>query len=265
MQQRKRHVSTIVISDVHIGSSHAKIGELTTFLRETKCDKLILNGDILDGWKLQRNPLGRWRTSYTRLIKTIMKKMSRDNTEVIYVRGNHDDFLDKIIPLQFSTMRFVKEYVHETHGKRYYVAHGDIFDHISTHMIWLAKLGDMGYSILLWLNNLINRRRQRAGKPYYSFSQSIKNRVKSAVSYISDFEKELSQLAAERKFDGVICGHIHHPANTYYGNVHYLNSGDWVESLSALIEHENGEWEIYRFEQKLEENDNELESWGNLK
>ena len=248
-------VSTVILSDVHIGSEHSKVKELTSFLKNIDCDKLILNGDILDGWKLQRNPFGRWKRSYTELIKVIMKMMEKHGTKVIYVRGNHDDFLDKILPLSLPSVSLVKDYVHISHGKRYYVTHGDVFDNISTHLVWLAKLGDYGYSALLWINRILNNYRRKQGKPYYSFSQSVKHKVKSAVSYISDFEKELTALAAARHFDGIICGHIHQPANTWYGNIHYLNSGDWVESLSALIEHVDGTWEIFHFDECLFENE----------
>ena len=238
--------ATVILSDVHLGSEHSKVEELTNFLKSVNCGKLILNGDIIDGWKLQRNPFGRWKQSYTNLIKVIMKMMENYGTEVIYVRGNHDDFLDKLTPLTLSNVSVVKDYIHVSCGRRYYVTHGDIFDHITTHMIWLAKLGDYGYAFLLWVNRILNRRKR--GKPYYSFSQSIKHRVKSAVSYISDFEKELSSIAESRHFDGIICGHIHQPADRYYGNIHYLNSGDWVESLSALLEYPDGRWEIYSYE-----------------
>lgn len=248
-------VSTVVISDVHLGSEHSKVDELTRFLKSVDCDKLILNGDIIDGWKLQKNPFGRWKKSYTDLIKVIMKMMENHRTQVIYVRGNHDDFLDKLVPLMLPNISIVSDHTHISNGKRYYVTHGDIFDTITSHMIWLAKLGDYGYSFLLWLNKILNNYRRRHGKPYYSFSQSIKHKVKSAVSYISDFEKELVRIAANRHFDGIICGHIHQPADIWYDKVHYLNSGDWVESLSALIEHPDGRWEVYDYnkDEKMQE------------
>ena len=245
-------VATVVISDVHLGSEHSKVEELTAFLKSVDCGKLILNGDIIDGWKLQRNPFGRWKRSYTDLVKVVMKMMENHGTEVIYVRGNHDDFLDKIVPLELLNIHVVSDYVHVSGDKRYYVTHGDIFDHITTDMRWLAKLGDYGYTFLLWLNKLINDRRRRSGKPYYSFSQEMKHRVKSSVSYISDFEEKLSKLAETRHFDGVICGHIHQYADLYYGAIHYLNSGDWVESMSALLEDEQGNWQVYRYGEKEE-------------
>lgn len=251
-------VSTIVISDVHLGSGHSKVEELTRFLKSVDCDKLILNGDIIDGWKLQRNPFEKWKKSYTDLIKVIMKMMENHHTQVIYVRGNHDDFLDKLVPFVLPNISIVSDYIHISHGKRYYVAHGDIFDTVTSHMIWLAKLGDYGYTFLLWLNKVLNKRRRQSGKPYYSFSQKIKHKVKSAVSYISDFEKELSKIAATRHFDGIICGHIHQPANCWYDKIHYLNSGDWVESLSALIEYSDGKWEVYEYQKDMNMLEKEL-------
>ncbi len=254
MTQRLK-LATVIISDVHLGSEHSKVEELTTFLKGVDCDKLILNGDIIDGWKLQRNPFGKWKQSYTDLIKVIMKMMENHGTEVIYVRGNHDDFLDQLVPLNILNIRIVSDYIHNSNGRRYYVTHGDIFDHITTNMRWLAKLGDYGYTFLLWLNKLLNDRRRKKGKPYYSFSQSIKHRVKSAVSYVSDFEKALASLAERRHFDGIICGHIHQYADVYYGKVHYLNSGDWVESLSALMEYPDGHWEIYEYSQEEKQRD----------
>ena len=241
---------TVIISVVHLVSEHSKVEELTTFLKGVDCDKLILNGDIIDGWILQRNPFGKWKQSYTDLIKVIMKMMENHGTEVIYVRGNHDDFLDQLVPLNILNIRIVSDYIHNSNGRRYYVIHGDIFDHITTNMRWLAKLGEYGYTFLLWLNKLLNDRRRKKGKPYYSFSQSIKHRVKSAVSYVSDFEQALASLAERRHFDGIICGHIHQYADVYYGKVHYLNSGDWVESLSALMEYPDGHWEIYEYSQE---------------
>lgn len=241
--------STVVISDIHLGTSNSKVMEVTDFLKSINCRRLILNGDIIDGWALNRGLSGKWQSKHTAFFKVIMKMMEKQGTEVIYVRGNHDDFLDSLAPMTFYNIKIVKDYIHKTHGKTYYVTHGDIFDTVTTHMKWLSQLGDMGYTFLLWLNRVYNNYRAHCGLSYYSLSQAIKQKVKSAVSYISDFEKELVKFASARKCDGVICGHIHHPANTYYGDIHYLNSGDWVESLSALTEDENGNWNIVRYDE----------------
>ena len=170
--------------------------------------------------------------------------MEKHKTGVIYVRGNHDDFLDNILPFVFGKIHLVKDYTYISKGRKYLILHGDIFDSITTNLRWLAKLGDVGYTFLLWLNKVYNVYRIRRGLPYYSLSQVIKQKVKSAVSYISDYEKELVKLARSKGCDGVICGHIHHPAMTQYGDVLYLNSGDWVESLTALVENYDGDWKI---------------------
>ena len=170
--------------------------------------------------------------------------MEHKNTQVVYVRGNHDDFLDGLAPLNFYNISIVRDYEIESAGRRYFVTHGDIFDRVTTQMKWLALLGDMGYTFLLSFNSLYNRWRAHRGKPYYSLSQQVKQKVKSAVNYISDFEHTLAEFARARKYDGIICGHIHHPDNTHYEDIHYLNSGDWVETMSALAEDENGNWSV---------------------
>lgn len=150
-------------------------------------------------------------------------------------------------------------YMLESNGKHYFVTHGDVFDKVTTQMKWLAKLGDIGYTLLLWLNSQYNRWRIKQGKPYYSLSQEIKQKVKSAVSYISDFEKVLAEFARKRQCDGVICGHIHHPENKMIGGIHYLNSGDWVETLSALTEDENGNWNILYYTPDMADENGEME------
>jgi UDP-2,3-diacylglucosamine pyrophosphatase LpxH len=239
----QKFYSTIVISDVHLGTEHSKTGELANFLRTVNCNTLIMNGDIIDGWSLKKG--GKWKKEHTDLIKIIMKMMENHNTKVIYVRGNHDDFIDHIAPFTFNNVEIVKEYIHQKKGKRYLVVHGDVFDNVTSKMVWLAKLGDIGYTMLLWVNRIYNIYRAKKGLEYFSLSQSIKQKVKSAVSYISDYEKELVALARARKTDGIICGHIHQPADRMIDGIHYLNSGDWVETMSALLEHEDGTWEVY--------------------
>lgn len=250
---------TVVLSDIHLGSSYSKTIEVTDFLSSIDCDRLILNGDIIDGWHLQKDGLGKWKPRHTQFFKVIMKMMENRNTEVIYVRGNHDDFLDNLVPSTFYNIKIVKDYIYKNHGRRYFVTHGDVFDTITTRMKWLAKLGDLGYTSLLWLNKMYNAYRFRCGKPYYSLSQTIKQKVKSAVSYISDFENELVELARTKKCNGIICGHIHHPANTFYEDIHYLNSGDWVESLSALTEDLDGNWNIVYYKDGLENENKKYE------
>lgn len=235
---------TIVLSDIHLGTAYSKVDQVSDFLSGVNCDRLILNGDIIDGWHLQKSGVKKWKPEHTRFFKILMKMMENCGTEVIYVRGNHDDFLDHLAPMRFGGIQIVHSYVLESGGKRYFVTHGDVFDKITSGMKWLAKLGDVGYTVLLRLNSLYNRYRTRRGKPYYSLSQVVKQKVKRAVSYISDFESVLADFARDRGCDGVICGHIHHPENRMIDGIHYLNSGDWVETLSALTENAEGSWEV---------------------
>ena len=238
------HYRNVVISDVHLGTIHSKVAQVCNFLDNISCERLILNGDIIDGWHLQKSGIRKWKSEHTLFFKTIMKMMERNGSEIVYIRGNHDDFLDNLLPLQFTNIRIVRNYILESGGKRYFVTHGDIFDKITTDMRWLSKLGDIGYTLLLRLNSLYNRYRIKRGKPYYSLSQTIKHRVKSAVNYISDFEKVLVSFARQQQCEGVICGHIHHPDNRMIDNIHYLNSGDWVETMSALTEDPDGNWSV---------------------
>ena len=247
----KQHYRTIVISDVHLGSSGAKAKEVVKFLKHTTCSTLILNGDIIDGWQLKKS--GTWKKKDTRFFKLIMKMMARKEMKVIYLRGNHDDFLDEILPFRIANFQLRRDYILKSGDKQYYITHGDVFDSITTNLKWLAKLGDVGYTFLLWLNKFYNARRERKGLPYYSLSQLIKSKVKTAVSYISSFENELSAMAEVKNCQGIITGHIHQPANKMIGNIHYLNSGDWVETLSALVENDNGEWQIVYYHEWIKQ------------
>jgi UDP-2,3-diacylglucosamine pyrophosphatase LpxH len=241
----KTEYKTIVISDVHLGIKDSKAKELVRFLKAHQCEKLILNGDIIDGWQLKKS--GTWKKKHTKFFRIVLKAMEKQKMKVIYLRGNHDDFLEQIMPFEIGNFSIVNDYIHESFGKRYYVIHGDVFDTITTRMPWLSKLGDVSYTFLLWMNRNYNRYREKRGLPYYSLSQVIKNKVKSAVSYISDYEQQLSDVAARKKCDGIICGHIHQPANKMIGDVHYLNSGDWVESLTALAETMDGTWKVIEY------------------
>lgn len=241
---------TIVISDLHLGSSGAKAKEVNEFLKVNSCERLILNGDIIDGWQLKKG--GTWKKKHTGFFRAVLKMMDKHDTEVIYLRGNHDDFLDQIIPFkigkQFSIRR---DYILNSFGKKYLVIHGDIFDSITSQMKWLAYLGDVGYTFLLWLNKWYNQYRTWRGKPYFSLSQTIKQKVKLAVNFISDFEEKLAELAVAKDANGIICGHIHKAEIKQIGSIQYMNSGDWVESMSALVETHQGEWKLVYYEQNL--------------
>ncbi len=238
----KQHFRTIVLSDIHLGIRNSHVREAVRFLKEHSCDTLILNGDIIDGWQLRKS--GKWKKRHTSFFRLLMKWLSATDTKVIYLRGNHDDFLDEVLPIQLGNFTLDRTYIHESFGKRYFVVHGDIFDTVTTKLKWIAKLGDSGYTFLLWMNRHYNRFRRRRGLPYYSLSQIVKHKVKKAVSFMSDYESELCAVASAERCDGVICGHIHQPANKYIDGIHYLNSGDWVETLSALVETTEGEWKI---------------------
>jgi UDP-2,3-diacylglucosamine pyrophosphatase LpxH len=251
---KRKHFKTIVLSDIHLGTQNSKAKEVVRFLKSNTCDKLILNGDIIDGWQLRKG--GKWKKKHTRFFRIILKMIEKKETEVIYIRGNHDDFLDHILPFDFAGISIKKDYIHYSRDKKYLVLHGDIFDAITTHLRWLAKLGDIGYTLLLWINKIYNRYRAKRGLPYFSLSQAIKQKVKGAVSYISDYENELVKLARLKGCQGVICGHIHHPAINQYDDILYLNSGDWVESLSALVEDYEGNWEIINYSALIAEENN---------
>lgn len=243
-----KHHRTIVLSDIHLGSKWSKAKEVTRFLKENTCDTLILNGDIIDGWSLMRGNKSKWKKRHTKFIKLVLDR--QHDTKIVYLRGNHDDFLNRILPMKFQNIEIVNEYILESGDKHYYVTHGDSFDSVTSGFRWMSKIGDIGYSLLLWLNRYYNKRRLKKGLPYYSLSKTIKNRVKMSVSYISDFEKHIVDIAKRKQCDGIICGHIHHPEIRYYGDIHYLNSGDWVESLTALTEDYEGNWEIVYYNQE---------------
>jgi len=228
--KRFLRVRTVVISDVHLGTHDSKAAEVSHFLRHVRCEKLILNGDIIDGWQLTRRG-GRWTHAHTRVIRTILKMLEKRRTEIIYLRGNHDDILGSFLPLEFEGLRVVEDYVHEGVNGRYLVLHGDVFDTVTNKIAWLSHLGDWGYNMLLRINRGYNRWRAWRGQEYWSLSQAIKARIKSAVNYISKFETRVAEFARERGCQGVMCGHIHTPADRMIDGVHYLNSGDWVESL----------------------------------
>lgn len=245
MEKRRLHVRTAIISDVHLGTPDCKAAEVNHFLRNIRCDKLILNGDIVDGWQLRRG--GRWTKAHTRFVRLVLKMLEKRDTEIVYLRGNHDDALAQFLPLAFENLSIVEDHIHEGVNGRYFVLHGDVFDTVTRNFVFLSHLGDWGYNALLRMNRAYNAFRAWRGKEYWSLSRAIKARVKSAVSHISKFEDHIAELAAKHECSGVICGHIHTPADKYIGGVHYLNSGDWVESLTAIVEHHDGRFELLDF------------------
>ncbi|HEU5079639.1 MAG TPA: UDP-2,3-diacylglucosamine diphosphatase [Opitutaceae bacterium] len=245
MDLKPLRLKTVIISDVHLGIVDCKIREVNHFLKYTRCERLILNGDILDGWRLKRT--GYWPKSHMRFVRLVLKKLEKKDTDVIYLRGNHDDVLAKFLPLEFDNLRIVEDFIHETPRGKYLVLHGDVFDTVTKNFVFLAYIGDWGYRALMRLNRLYNKLRAWQGKEYYSLSKAVKARVKSAVSHVSNFETHIAQLARSRGCNGVMCGHIHTAADKMLGEIHYLNSGDWVESLTAIVEHLDGRMELIDF------------------
>jgi hypothetical protein len=262
MDKRTLKVRTVIISDVHLGTHDCKAREVNHFLKYTRCEKLILNGDIIDGWRLKQATF--WPKSHSRFIRLVLKKLEKRGTQVIYLRGNHDDILSKFIPVTFENLEIAEDHIHEgANGRRYLVLHGDVFDTVTKNFVFLAYAGDWGYRVLMRINRLYNNYRAWRGKEYYSISKAVKARVKQAVSHVSHFEEHISDLAKSRECTGVMCGHIHTAADRMMGDVHYLNSGDWVESLTAIVEHFDGRMELidfadFRKEYPLEDESSEM-------
>jgi len=242
---KKLRARTVILSDIHLGTADSKVAEVNHFLRHVRCEKLILNGDIIDGWQLKRN--GQWTKAHTHFIRIVLKMLEKRDTKIVYLRGNHDDILSKFLPLEFENLQIVDEYVHEGPKGRYLVLHGDVFDTVTKNLVFLAHLGDWGYHALLAINRAYNVWRRWRGLEYWSLSRAIKARVKSAVSHVSNFEEHIAELARARGCVGVMCGHIHTPADKMLGDIHYLNSGDWIESLTAVIEHWDGSYELLEY------------------
>ncbi|MEP2776749.1 MAG: glycosyltransferase [Luteolibacter sp.] len=243
----KTSFRTVFLSDIHLGTADSKAAEVVDFLKHICCEKLVLNGDIIDGWALKRG--SKWLPRHSRVVRKILKMSEKNKTEVVYLRGNHDDILGRFLPLAFGNIRFLKEHIHiSADQRRYLVVHGDGFDSVSTNHRWLASLGAVGYDTLLTVNRHYNRWRAWRGKEYFSLSKRVKAKVKSAVSFIDKYEELLQQLAVHKGCDGIICGHIHTPEDKQVGAIRYLNSGDWVESLTAIVEHHDGRMELISYE-----------------
>ncbi len=242
IQTGKKNVArfrTIWISDLHLGTSGCQASKLLEFLRATESETLYLVGDIIDGWQLKRRWY--WDQTHNNVVQTVLKK-AKKGTNVIFVPGNHDEAIRQFIDLDFGGIKVRDELVHTTaDGKRMLVLHGDRFDGVIACAKWLAYLGDSLYTVILKFNQIYNNWRARVGLPYWSLSQYLKLKVKNAVSYITRFEDALADEARRKGLDGVICGHIHKPEIRDIGGIMYCNDGDWVESLSALVEDAAGE------------------------
>ncbi|MBN2347962.1 MAG: UDP-2,3-diacylglucosamine diphosphatase [Bacteroidales bacterium] len=243
MTSKKRRVEVVVISDVHLGTHGCHAKELLQYLKSIKPGKLILNGDIVDIWQFKKRY---WPKSHMKVVKYIIG-LAAKGTKTYYITGNHDEMLRKFADLKFGALQIVNKLELELDGKKAWIFHGDVFDVVMEYSKWLAKLGSVGYDFLIQVNTLINRISNMLGKGKVSLSKKIKNNVKSAVRYINNFEETAAQMAISKGYDYIICGHIHHPEirkiALKQGEIMYLNSGDWIENLSAL-EYQDKKWSI---------------------
>ena len=236
---------TLFISDIHLGTKACQAEALLDFLRDHEADTIYLVGDIIDGWALRKNWY--WPQAHNDVVQKLLRK-ARKGTRIIYLPGNHDEFLRNYYGTHFGGIEVVADAIHETaDGRKFLVVHGDEFDFVIRHARWLAYLGDWAYDTAILLNRWLGAIRRRMGLTYWSLSAWAKLKVKNAVNVISKFEDQLIEEAATRGVDGVICGHIHHAIKRKKGNITYVNTGDWVESCTAAVEHEDGRIEILRF------------------
>jgi len=235
----------IFISDIHLGTRGCKAAYLLDFLRHTESDTLFLVGDIIDGWALKKSFY--WPQAHNDVVQKVLRK-ARKGTRVVYIPGNHDEVGRQFAGLDFGEVAIRSDAEHVLKdGRRLWVVHGDFADGVMLHARWLAYVGDTLYEFVLWLNSHFNRLRVRLGLPYWSLSQYLKHRVKNAVSFITGFEQVLLREARRHGYDGVVCGHIHKAEIRNMGGLLYCNDGDWVESLTALVETTDGELRIVRW------------------
>jgi UDP-2,3-diacylglucosamine pyrophosphatase LpxH len=246
----KRNPDVVVLSDIHLGTYGCHARELVHYLKSISPQLLILNGDIIDGWQFSKSY---FPPAHMQVIKEILNLLSQ-GTRVVYVTGNHDEMLRRYSELHLGNFQLSDKLVIEMNGKRTWIFHGDVFDATTKGSAKIiAKLGGWGYDWLILLNRLINWVLTQFGQPKMSLSKKVKNGVKKAVSWIADFEQTAAELAISKGYDYVICGHIHQPqqriVSTEEGQVTYLNSGDWIENLTAL-EYTNQSWEIYHYKEE---------------
>lgn len=242
----RNHYKTIIISDVHLGSANSRIKELNEFLRYNTADMLILNGDIIDGWKFKNG--GKWKKKHTRFFRMVLRMIEKHHTELVYVSGNHDDFLGSIIPFVYGDIWIVKEHIHYSNGKKYLVVHGDYFDPVANRLRWLLKLGLAGFPFTLRMYKVYNYLFENHNRRHKTLSQTLTQTNNKTQENLSRFENDLMKLARKKNCQGVICGHVHQPAIKHFSEMVYMNSGDWVDSMSALVENHKGEWKIVYYE-----------------
>ncbi len=240
-----RHFRTLFLSDFHLGSRGCQARLLLDFMRFHDAESIYLVGDIVDGWRLRRSWY--WPQEHNDVVQKFLRK-ARKGSRVVYVPGNHDEFLRDYVGSQFGGIELVDRAIHVTaDGRRLLIIHGDQFDVVVRHSRWLAHVGDKAYGTVLILNTLFNKVRRRLGFGYWSLSAYLKLKVKNAVNYIGAFEEALAGEARREGADGVVCGHIHHARIADFSGFHYVNTGDWVESCTAVAEHHDGRLEIIRW------------------
>lgn len=237
---------SIFLSDIHLGTRGCQANKLLEFLKFTRSQNLYLVGDIIDIWELQKGFY--WPQEHNDVVQKILRK-ARHGTKVHYIIGNHDEVIRKFIPMDFGNIRLVNRAVYETvNKKKYIVVHGDAWDGVMQYAKWLSKLGSVIYNWLLSANVVINFVRKKFGYDNWSLAKYLKYKVKNAVKYIGEYEQTVANFAKRKNVDGIICGHIHKAANLNFSGVNYLNTGDWVESCTALVEHLDGRMEIIEWD-----------------
>jgi UDP-2,3-diacylglucosamine pyrophosphatase LpxH len=245
-RKHKRDVELVVLSDIHLGTYGCHADELLRYLKTIRPKRIVLNGDIIDMWQFSKHY---WPKSHMQVIKHLTGMLAK-NTRVTYLTGNHDEMLRKFAGFRLGSFRIENKLVLRLNGKSVWLFHGDVFDITMQHSKWLARLGAVGYDSLIIINSIVNWFLHKIGREKISLSKRLKDGVKSAVKFINDFEKTAADIAIDNKFDYVVCGHIHQPQfrtiRTEHGEVVYLNSGDWVENLTAL-EYDGKNWSIYRY------------------
>jgi UDP-2,3-diacylglucosamine pyrophosphatase LpxH len=245
-KHEKRKLEYVVISDIHLGTYGCKATELLNYLKTIEPKVLILNGDIIDIWQFNKRYFPK---AHMNVIKHITSLLSH-GTDVHYITGNHDEMLRKFKGFQLGNFKILNKLILTIDDKKAWIFHGDVFDVTMKHSKWLAKLGGKSYDMLIILNTFINWISKLFGYGKLSLSKKIKNSVKSAVKFINNFEETASDIAIDNKYDYVICGHIHQPEireiSNLKGSTTYLNSGDWIENLTAL-EYKNNKWSLYEY------------------
>lgn len=250
-QPLQKHYRTLFLSDVHLGTKGCQADLLLDFLRYHDAETLFLVGDIIDGWRLKKG--WHWPQAHNDVVQKLLRK-ARKGAKIVYTPGNHDEFLRSYLGVHFGGVEVVERKVHETaDGRRFLVIHGDQFDVVVRHARWLAHFGDWAYVSALWINTWVNKARRTLGFPYWSLSAWAKLKVKNAVNFIGAFEEALCNEARRTEVDGVICGHIHHAAMHSDFGIEYINTGDWVESCTAIVEHHDGHMEVIHWTKLAEQ------------